>query len=103
MSNELTPDRLMTTAGRVEVLFPDGSTLDLDERTTADFSADGRIRLSSGRAILTVPNVSIAARYEVSTPSGSIVTRGPGKYRADAASVSAWALSTRTSDEARRA
>ncbi|HEY6210891.1 MAG TPA: FecR family protein, partial [Vicinamibacterales bacterium] len=77
-------DRLTTTAGRVEVLFPDGVALDLDEGVTLDFTAETRVRLSSGRAILVVPAGTSAARYEIDTPSGAVVTRGPGKYRADA-------------------
>src|SRR5260221_13704084 len=81
-------DRLATGAGRTEVLFPDGSALDLDEGTTADFGSGGsdvRVRLSSGRAILVVPGGTNAGRYEIATPSAVVVTRGPGKYRADAA------------------
>src|SRR4051812_37498306 len=91
-------DRLTTTAGRAEVLYPDGAAFDLDEGSSAEFSRDGRIRLAAGRAILVVPAGTNAARYEIETPTGSIVTRGPGKYRADAAATSAWALSSRTSD-----
>lgn len=83
-------DRLTTTAGRVEVIFPDGTALDLDENVTADFDG-ARVRLSSGRALLIVPAGANAARYEIDTPSGAVISRGPGKYRADAAPSSVWA------------
>jgi len=91
-------DRLTTTGGRAEILYPDGAALDLDAGSIADFGRDGRIRLSSGRAILVVPNIANAGRYEIETPTGTIVTRGAGKYRADAAPSSAWALDPRAND-----
>src|SRR5260221_9317921 len=70
-------DRLATGAGRTEVLFPDGSALDLDEGTTADFSGDARVRLSTGRAILVVPAGRNTGRgYEIATTTGAVCTRG---------------------------
>src|ERR1051326_1715894 len=71
--------RLTTTAGRVEVLFPDGVALDLDEGVTLDFIAETRVRLSSGRAILVVPAGTSAARYEIDTPSGADDENGDWK------------------------
>src|SRR5437773_8584716 len=65
-------DRLATGAGRVEVLFPDGAALDLDEGATADFGPGTTVRLSSGRAILVVPAGTSAARYDIATPSGAV-------------------------------
>src|SRR5436190_40984 len=91
-------DRLTTAAGRAEILYPDGAALDLDTGSTADFGRDGRVRLSSGRAILVIPNVANAGRYEIETPTRTIVTRGAGKYRADATAMSAWMLDPRASD-----
>src|SRR3990170_2593055 len=45
-------DRIRTEAGRVEILFPDGSALHLDEHTTADLLAGDLIRLIEGRLLL---------------------------------------------------
>ena len=73
-------DRLSTTNGRVEVLFPDGSTLDLDEFSTADFLAPGLIRLAAGRAVLTVSRDS-STRYQIDTPVASARIDGPGEFR----------------------
>ena len=41
-------DRLRTTRGRAEVLFPDSSVLDLDEDTAVDLQAANLIRLVGG-------------------------------------------------------
>jgi hypothetical protein len=73
-------DRLSTTNGRVEVLFPDGSTLDLDEFSTADFLAPGLIRLAAGRAFLLVTRDS-STRYQIDTPVASARIDGPGEFR----------------------
>ncbi len=45
----LAGDRVRTRAGRVEVLFADGSTLHLDGNTLVDFQSDDVIRLLDGR------------------------------------------------------
>ena len=77
-------DRLQTTSGRIEVLFPDGSSLDLDEYSSADVLAPTLIRLSAGRAILSVTGINVpsgATRYRVDTPVASVQTDGPGEFR----------------------
>jgi hypothetical protein len=79
-------DRLRTTAGRVEVLFPDGTTLDLDEHSSVDVPSPTLLRLTSGRAMLLVagtgaPSASSAARYQIDTPAASARPGGPGEYR----------------------
>ena len=88
-------DRLVTAAGGAEVLFPDGTALDMDQGTVSDFTSVGGdvlVRLSAGRVVLVVPpGPSPAAHYRIDTPSGSVVPHRAGKYRADAAGVTAWA------------
>jgi hypothetical protein len=77
-------DHLRTGAGRVEVLFPDGSALDVDQYSAVDLQAPALIRLASGRLILVVSGVSnpaSAARYQIDTPVASARTDGPGEYR----------------------
>ena len=77
-------DRLQTTSGRLEVLFPDGSVLDLDEYSSADVLAPTLVRLSAGRAILSVVGINApsgAVRYRVDTPVASVRTDGPGEFR----------------------
>ena len=41
----LAGDRVRTVAGRVEILFADGSTLHLDNYTVVDFQSDELVRL----------------------------------------------------------
>jgi hypothetical protein len=77
-------DRLQTTRGRAEVLFPDGSALAIDEFTTIELQDRGLLRLTAGRVLLTVPGVNDpanAADYQIDTPAGSATTDGPGEYR----------------------
>ncbi len=82
-------DRIRTAAGRVEILFPDGSALAVDEYTVLDILDAALLRLNAGRTILTVTSAedpSSALRYQLDTPSSSISTEGPGEYRVDVAS-----------------
>ena len=77
-------DRLRTTTGRVEVLFPDGTVLDVDQYTAVDLQAPALIRLTSGRIILVVAgasNPSEASRFQIDTPAASATTDGAGEYR----------------------
>ena len=73
-------DRLRTSRGRVEVLFPEGSALDVDEYSTLDLQDATLIRLTQGRVRLTVPRES-TARFEVVTPAGTARIDMPGEYR----------------------
>ena len=57
-------DRLRTTAGRVEVTFPDGTTLDVDEQSAVDLESPTVLRLITGRVHL------IVARAEGPEPGG---------------------------------
>jgi hypothetical protein len=77
-------DRLRTAASRVEVLFPDGSALALDEYSSLDLQAPSLLRLTAGRLILSVagaydPASSIS--FQIDTPVASATTDGPGEYR----------------------
>jgi hypothetical protein len=77
-------DRLRTEAGRVEILFPDGSALDVDEFTAVDLMSPTLLRVTSGRVLFSVfgaSNPSSAVRYQIDTPAASAVTDGPGEYR----------------------
>jgi hypothetical protein len=77
-------DRLTTEAGRVEVLFSDGSALAVDEFSVLDLQSDGLLRLVSGRAILTVTgsaSPATARRYQIDTPVASVANAGPGEFR----------------------
>src|SRR4051812_7166020 len=77
-------DRLRTAAGRAEVLFPDGSILDVDEYTVVDLQANTLVRVAAGRVLLTVAgtnNPGAALVYEVDTAIASARSNGPGEYR----------------------
>jgi hypothetical protein len=80
----LAGDRVRTTAGRVEIVFPDGSVLDIDEYSTADAQSSTLLRLITGRALLTVSGAadpSTVVRYHIDTPAASVSTGGAGEYR----------------------
>src|SRR5215475_3622179 len=47
-------DHLRTASGRVGILFPDGSALDVDEHSGVDLQSPELIRLVAGRAILVI-------------------------------------------------
>ena len=77
-------DRLRTDAGRVEILFPDGSVLDVDQFTSVDILSLTLIRIADGRILLTVAgagNPTAAVRFQIDTPTASATTDGPGEYR----------------------
>src|SRR5262249_46949740 len=77
-------DRLTTTAGRIEVLLPDGTTLDLDEFSIIDILSPTLLRLEAGRLALTVAGVSDrapAVRYEIDTPAASARSESGGEFR----------------------
>jgi hypothetical protein len=77
-------DRLRTTLGRVEVLFPDGTALEVDEFASIELQAPTLLRLTAGRVLLIVAGVNDPAnaiRYQIDTPEASALTDGPGEYR----------------------
>jgi hypothetical protein len=77
-------DRLRTDTGRVEILFPDGSVLDVDQFTSVDLLSLTLVRVNEGRVLLTVAgsgNPDAAVRFQIDTPTASAATDGPGEYR----------------------
>ena len=78
----LAGDRLRTRAGRVEVLFGDGSTLHLDQDSTLDLQSDELVRLIGGRLRLSIPGPSREIAYRVDTTSGWAQISDAGEYRA---------------------
>ena len=85
-------DRLTTRAGRVEILFGDGSALHLDEATTVDLLNDDLLRLIDGRALLHVAPSDPPYEYRIDTPAASIRTAVAGEYRIIAGPVSELAV-----------
>src|SRR4051812_2498209 len=76
----VTGDRLRTRRGRVEVLFPDAAAVDLDENSELEFPGAQGMRLSSGRAWLSVPRESTTVS-QVDTPAATAYNDSPGEYR----------------------
>ena len=77
-------DRIRTERGRVEVLFPDGSALDVDQFTSVELLGPTLLRVTEGRILMTVAgadNPSAASRYQIDTPVASAFTEGPGEFR----------------------
>lgn len=74
-------DRVRTFAGRVEILFGDGSTLHLDANTTMDFQSDELVRLLSGRIRLSIPGPAREVSYRVDAPFAWARFSQPGEYR----------------------
>ena len=77
----LAGDRVRTQAGRVEILFADGSALHMDEHTTVDFQSDEVVRLLDGRLRLTVAGPARDIAYRVDAPSAWVQINSPGEYR----------------------
>jgi hypothetical protein len=73
-------DRLRTESGRLEVLFGDGSLLQLDEQTTIDVLSDTLVRQLRGR-IAIVAGSARAGRLQIDTPAGSARITRAGEYR----------------------
>lgn len=83
-------DRLRTSSGRAEVWFPDGSRLALDTHTSVELRSATSIYLSEGRVMLLIASpderdepdgANSRPALQIETPSGSVVSRGPGEYR----------------------
>jgi hypothetical protein len=74
-------DRLRTDSGRVEVMFGDGATLQLDVNSTVDFQSDNLIRLLQGRIRITIPGPRQAIAYRIDAPAGWIEILEAGDYR----------------------
>jgi hypothetical protein len=75
-------DRLRTDVGRLDLLLPDGSAVELDRYTTVDLLSGGLVRLATGRLVFAVTGQSGSATvYEVDTPAGRVRLSEPGEYR----------------------
>jgi hypothetical protein len=77
-------DRLRTDDGRLEILLPDGSVLDLDRQTTVDLLAGGLVRLMGGRTIFIVatgPDGAARTDYQIDAPAASVRFTHAGEYR----------------------
>jgi ferric-dicitrate binding protein FerR (iron transport regulator) len=77
----LAGDRVRTRAGRVEILFADGSTLHLDANTVVDFQSDEVIRLLDGRIRVNIAGPDRPIAYRIDAPSGWVEVKEPGAYR----------------------
>ena len=76
----LAGDRVRTQAGRVEILFADGSTLHLDAHTIVDFQSDELVRLLDGRVRLSIPGAGPPGRiYRIDAPAASVQYRRAGR------------------------
>jgi hypothetical protein len=81
-------DRLTTRRGRVEIAFPDGSVLDIDEDARVELVAPAFLRVTGGRVLLLVAGASdraTAPRFQIDTPTASVRTLMPGEYRVSVA------------------
>lgn len=77
----LAGDRLRTRAGRVEILYADGSTLHMDANTVVDFQSDEVIRLLEGRIRLNIVGPRRQVSYRIDAPTAWVEVRQPGEYR----------------------
>jgi Family of unknown function (DUF6600)/FecR protein len=77
----LAGDRVRTQAGRVEILYADGSTLHLDSSTVVDFQSDEVIRLMNGRVRLNIAGSTRSVGYRVDAPAAWVQIAMPGEYR----------------------
>jgi hypothetical protein len=77
-------DVIQTERGRLEILFPDGSAVDLDEYTTVELLSPTLFRLSEGRMRVTISGVNDprnAVEMTIDTPTASAQLFGPGEFR----------------------
>ena len=78
----LAGDRIRTRAGRVEILFADGSTLHLDHNSAIDLQSDELVRLLDGRVRLSIPARARDVSYRIDGPHAWAQISQPGEYRA---------------------
>jgi uncharacterized protein DUF6600/FecR-like protein len=77
----LAGDRVRTQAGRVEILFADGSALHADNHTVVDFQSDEVLRLLEGRIRLRIPGQTRDLNYRVDGPAAWVQIVEPGEFR----------------------
>lgn len=73
-------DRLSTQEGRAEILFGDGSVLDVDHFTSVELLSDDLLRLLDGRIRLSSGGRE-RVDYRIDTPGGAVRIEAPGEYR----------------------
>ena len=76
----LAGDRLRTERGRAEVLFGDGSALDLDNDTSVDLLSDSLIRLRTGRLRLAITRVTNEVAYRIDGAGSSAMIQSAGDF-----------------------
>jgi hypothetical protein len=77
----LAGDRLRTERGRLEILFADGSAIDLDEGTEVELLSESLIRLDAGRIRLSFVRSSDPIDYRVDAAGTTAWIRTAGEYR----------------------
>ncbi|HUL73991.1 MAG TPA: DUF6600 domain-containing protein [Vicinamibacterales bacterium] len=79
----LAGDRLRTAQGRVDVLFADGSALDLDEFSSVDLLSDTLVRLREGRVRLMIARLANDIDYRIDGAGSSAVIHSAGDFRVE--------------------
>ena len=77
-------DRLTTANGRLEILLPDGSALDVDEDSAVDVQSSSVMRLTRGRLVLLAARATDSAtsiQFQIDTPIASATVYSAGEYR----------------------
>jgi hypothetical protein len=77
----LAGDRIRTERGRAEVLFEDGSAIDIDQLTTIDLLSDTLVRLTAGRIRLAIARATNAIDYRVDAAGSTAWIQSAGEYR----------------------
>ncbi len=77
----LAGDRIRTSSGRVEVLFADGSVLDIDRATTVAFLSESLLGLERGQVRLTLARASSSIDYRVDGAGATALIQAAGEYR----------------------
>jgi hypothetical protein len=77
----LAGDRVRTADGRAEVLFADGSALDIDRGTTVALLSDTLIGLERGRMRLALARAARVLDYRIDGAGASAFIRSAGEYR----------------------
>jgi len=77
----LAGDRVRTQAGRVEILFADGSALHADRQTVVDFQSDEVLRVLEGRIRLSIPGQARDLNYRVDGPAAWMQVVNAGEFR----------------------
>lgn len=74
-------DRLRTADGRLEIMFADGSVLNLDRDSSLDVQSGDLVRLMDGRVRLNIPAPMRPASFRIDSPAGSVRIAEAGEYR----------------------